>query len=80
MGAKKGCAFYHGRRGGYRKGRNITNREQTNIQVSYLFVHVLNYIIVGVGLYRAIGGVDKKTYAVELEFFDEVVPQVKIND
>lgn len=29
---------------------------------------------------RAIGGVDRKTYAVELEFFDEVVPQVKINN
>lgn len=27
--------------------------------------------------YRAIGGVDRKTYAVDLEFFDEVIPQVK---
>lgn len=27
--------------------------------------------------YRAIGGVDRKTYAVELEFFEEVVPQVQ---
>jgi len=26
---------------------------------------------------RAIGGVDRKTYAVELEFFEEVVPQVQ---
>ena len=33
----------------------------------------------GVG-YRAMGGADKKTYAVELEFFDEVVPQVKISN
>ena len=27
---------------------------------------------------RAVGGVDKKTFSVELEFFDEVVPQVKM--
>lgn len=58
---------------------SLTENKLT-FKLAILFVHVLNYIIVGVGLYRAIGGVDKKTYAVELEFFDEVVPQVKIND
>jgi len=34
----------------------------------------IQYTIV---LYRAVGGVDRHTYAVELEFFDEVIPQVQ---
>lgn len=74
MGAKKGCAFCHSRLGRYGKRRDFVNGEQVNIQVSYFACTCENIVTI---LYRAIGGVDRKTYAVELEFFDEVIPQVK---
>lgn len=74
MGSKEGRTFYHGRGGGYRKRRNLVNRKQASIQVCYIICTRLNVM----PFYcRAVGGVDKKTFSVELEFFDDVIPQVK---
>ena len=75
MGAKEGRAFHHGRSGGYGKRRNFVNRKQASIQVSYIICTCLNFMPF---YYRAVGGVDKKTFSVELEFFDDVIPQVKM--